>query len=683
MGLLLPVLALLLDVQLHAAGTWSALVNPSPGTPQFMVLLTDGTVMCQSGGSANWYRLSPDLHGSYVNGTWSTITPMHDTRRFMATQVLRDGRVFVAGGEYGTGATTAEVYDPLSNTWTMAPDSGANFIDAISETLPNGNVLVCPVYSGANTLIYNVINNSWSNGPVCLGGQDEASWVKLADGSILTVDPFGINSERYLPALNQWVADSTLPIDVYGYGGELGAAFLLPNGNAIFLGGTNHTAIYTPSGSNAPGTWRAGADIPNNLGAVDAPAAMMANGLILAAFNVDTGFTGPTYFYEYNYLTDSFTLVGSPTGGTTFGPAADGLTMLDLPDGTVLFSSGSSQLYVYRPGTPPLAAGRPVINIASTNQDGSLHLTGTLFNGISEGAGYGDDAQMATDYPIAWVTNSAGRTLYCRTYNWSDMGPMTGSKIVSTELTLPPGLLAGTYPLVVSANGNPSAPFFITTAGSPLAPVSGLAFTSIRSNQFAFQWNALGSTETGYLVQRSSDGTNFSNLGSTTLAALAYTDNTVTPLRPYYYRVLGTNLAGRGLASPVILAAAPGTSVLPAPWQYAEVGAIPGSGAAGVGDGTFTVIGGGVGAAGTNDALGVVLQSLVGDGGITVRLTGQTGGSSEAQAGIVVRNSAAAGSKRVALTYNAAQAAAILSARTKSNSSDLALGTNNLPALPV
>ena len=666
----------------RAAGTWAALVNPAPGNPQDLCLLTDGTVLAQNGGSTTWYRLTPDTHGSYVNGTWTTIAPMHDTRRFMATQVLRDGRVFVAGGEYGTGATTAEVYDPLANTWTYAPNSGANFIDAISELLPDGNVLVCPVYSGAQTLVYNVANNTWSNGPVCLGGQDEASWVKLGDGSILTVDPFGINSERYLPSLNQWVADASLPTTVYGYGGELGAAFLLPNGNAIFFGATNHTAIYTPSGNNGPGTWRAGANIPNNLGAVDAPAAMMVNGLVLAAFNTDTGYSGPSYFYEYDYAADAFTLVGSPTGGTAYSPATDGLTMLALPDGTVLLSNGSSQLYAYRPGGAPLASGRPVISSVATNADGSLHLTGLLFNGISEGAAYGDDAQMATDYPIAWITNSAGQTRFCRTFNWSGTAPMTGTNVVTTELTLPPGLLAGTYPLVVAANGNPSAPVWITTAGAPLALVAGLGFTLIRSNQMALQWSALGETETGYVVQRSLDGTNFTNLGATGVATLAYQDNSVTPLKPYYYRVVGSNAFGLGLACPAILAASPGAVAASAPWQDGDLGTVPGAGAAGVSGGGYGLIGGGAGVGGANDTLHELVASLAGDFVLTARLTYSTGGAADAPAGLLLRSAAAPGARMLALTYNSARPSVVFSARTTGNTVPTVLGTLGSVGLP-
>ena len=94
----------------HAAGTWVPLTNPAPNTIDTMLLLSDGTVMCASGepfggGIGNqWYRLTPDSNGSYLDGAWSTQAPMHNSRQFYASDVLPDGDVFVAGGEYSNGA---------------------------------------------------------------------------------------------------------------------------------------------------------------------------------------------------------------------------------------------------------------------------------------------------------------------------------------------------------------------------------------------------------------------------------------------------------------------------------------------------------------------------------------------------------------------------------------------------
>jgi hypothetical protein len=64
-----------------AVGTWTPLTHTAPSSVDLMLLLSDGTVMVQrSGISSNWYRLTPDIHGSYVNGTWTTLAAMHDAR---------------------------------------------------------------------------------------------------------------------------------------------------------------------------------------------------------------------------------------------------------------------------------------------------------------------------------------------------------------------------------------------------------------------------------------------------------------------------------------------------------------------------------------------------------------------------------------------------------------------------
>src|SRR5580765_1949591 len=232
----------MLLLQARATGTWSALTNLAPGAVNLMLLLPDGTVMANNFGGTNWFRLTPDAQGSYVAGTWTALAAMHDTRTWFASAVLRDGRVFAAGAEYGTGGANAEVYDPLSNQWTLTPIPLAlldpsqpspgypgrhqRLSEPISTTLPNGNILLAPKQPGTygGTLIFNINSNTWSAGPTLFRGgfQDEASWVKLADASVISVDPFGTNSERYTPSLNAWVNDADVPVSLYGNGGELG-----------------------------------------------------------------------------------------------------------------------------------------------------------------------------------------------------------------------------------------------------------------------------------------------------------------------------------------------------------------------------------------------------------------------------------------------------------------------------
>jgi len=446
-----------------AGGNWMPLAHAAPGGINTMLLLSDGSVMAQQYANSNWYRLYPDSTGGYQNGTWTNIAPMNDTRLFFSSAVLKDGRVFVAGGEYGTGGAKAEIYDPVSNIWTQVnppaalldpTKNGQSFKDCSSELLPDGRIMLYPIAAGTNaTLIYDPTANSWAAGPTPVNNF-EATWVKLPDDSILTVNsdlsgPGGQSSQRYLPSLNLWTNDANLPVDLYAHisccYGEIGPALLLPNGKLIYMGGNTNTAIYTPSGTAGPGTWTNGPAFPAGLGMADSPGAMMANGKILCVLagvpfmsGANLVFPSPTSFYEFDPVANSFAQVNSPVGLTENNTTFDN-ALLNLPDGSVLHSDYSRQLQVYRPSGQQLAAGKPAILSIAFNSDGSLHLTGTLFNGISEGASFGDDVQMDSNYPLIRFTDSNGIVRYGRTYNWSSTSVQTGTNLVSTECTMPAG----------------------------------------------------------------------------------------------------------------------------------------------------------------------------------------------------------------------------------------------------
>jgi hypothetical protein len=489
----------------RAVGSWAKITNFPYSNPGHMLLLSDGTVMVQEGagaaGTTNWYRLKPDNQGHYLKGNWSMLPSMADMRGYYSSQVLQNGKVLVAGGEYGDSASghAGEIYDPVANSWTNTAAPGVGLSDSESILLPDGRVLVAPVGfyngSGSNTFIYDPAANQWSPGPLDYEYQDESTWVKLPDDSILTADIYtgGTTSERYIPSLNKWMPDAGLPVSLAGGARETGPAFMMPDGRAFFLGGSGQTAFYTPTGNTNHGHWSQGPDMPsfngtiwdwdsfNNkyvstnynglLSAQDTPAAMMNNGNILCQLACNTHHC-EVWFYEYDASTTNFVAAPCPTNsapGTPFFPVnlyenvyeniGDATSMLDLPDGNVLYNDGRG-LYLYTPDGSPLSSGKPSIQSVSWNTDGSLHLTGTLFNGISQGASYGDDAQMDSNYPLVRFTDGSGYVYYGRTYNWSSTGVQTGAKIVTTECKLPANVYnsPGTYSLQVVANGNASDP---------------------------------------------------------------------------------------------------------------------------------------------------------------------------------------------------------------------------------
>jgi len=156
--------ALLLLITSHAtparAARWTPLANrPSVGSIQLMILMTDGSIMVHTFDDIQtWVKLTPDAKGSYINGTWVTLGKMITPRLYFASQVLQNGNLWVMGGEY-TGpfedpnwGPQAEIYNPLTNTWTEAasdpPQAGCGRVSVTSNvSLTTGSAVVEGIYS--------------------------------------------------------------------------------------------------------------------------------------------------------------------------------------------------------------------------------------------------------------------------------------------------------------------------------------------------------------------------------------------------------------------------------------------------------------------------------------------------------------------------------------------------------
>jgi len=524
-------------------GTWSIVTNTAPDLNMgVMLLMTDGTVITHDLTGQNygtgWDKLTPDASGSYINGSWSQIGSMTNDRLFFASQVLPSGKVFVAGGEYGSGngPISGEIYNPVTDVWSATGGvvGAQNIYDGNSENLANGNILV-GLQNGNNPSFdcqfYNPTSNTWSNAPNSPRNHDEAAWLKLPDASILFVgiDGAGTATCRYIPGTNTWVADATVPVNLYDpYGKEAGAAIMLPNGKAVFFGATGHNAIYTPSGNSSPGTWAAAVDFPKvggilQTGTIDAPAAMMPNGRILcAASPINSGFgdqfRAPTYFFEYDYTNNTFAMVTSPLPGINAdsipGVNCDFTTFLLLPNGSVLLGvnqqNWSDNYWIYTPAGATIPQGKPVINsIYQTACGNNYFIRGKLFNGISEGAAFGDDWQMSTNYPLVELTDGTN-VYFAKTTNWNRIGALQTDSLEDTaQFALPAGLPVGTYSLTVVVNGfssNPTlfSPFMVTDSALAEESCHGSnignakAYVSGGNLPYTYHWsNGLTSNPTG------------------------------------------------------------------------------------------------------------------------------------------------------------------------------------------
>ena len=149
--LLLAVVTLLLAAcSISMAQTLTTLKNRPPDGAGVPFLLTDGTVLVQGNQGNDWWKLTPDINGSYVNGTWTQVASLAAGYEpyAMASATLADGRVLIEGGEYNYGqfsfTNLGAIYDPAHNTWTpLTPPAGWDYIgDSPSAILPNGHFLI-------------------------------------------------------------------------------------------------------------------------------------------------------------------------------------------------------------------------------------------------------------------------------------------------------------------------------------------------------------------------------------------------------------------------------------------------------------------------------------------------------------------------------------------------------------
>lgn len=477
------------------AGTtpWSPLTHQ----PSFLLngaaapmLLTDGTVLVQDAGSSDYWRLTPDLSGSYVNGTWTQVAslPSGYAPLYHSSAVLPDGRLIIEGGEYNNfvdaWTNLGAIYDPVANTWTaISPPaffggipgfSNQTIGDAQSIILANGTYMQADCCTTDQALL-NPKTLTWTRtGTGKADSNDEEGWTLLKNGKVLTVDAYvgsytatGTNSELYDPTTGSWSSAGSTVVQLWdscgganGASYELGPAVLRANGTVFYTGanscGAGNTAIFDSN----KGTWTAGPAFPKGLDIADGPASWLPNDEVLMMASPGFANTGAAFFlWNGTKLTQIPGTPAARSDSSFYG------NMLLLPTGQVLLTDLSNDVEVY---TPTISAAAlklqkkigPVIqNAPSQVTRGSTYaVTGLHFNGVSAGASYGDDTQAATNFPLVRFTNTAtSHVAYARTHDHSSMA-IASSTPVTTQVDVPKGLETGPSTLQVVVNGIASAP---------------------------------------------------------------------------------------------------------------------------------------------------------------------------------------------------------------------------------
>jgi N-acetylneuraminic acid mutarotase len=233
-------------------------------------------------------------------GAWILAASMITARYGPTASLLGNGKVLVAGGDnpssYTTARSSAELYDPISNTWSSAGPMATPRGNFTATLLGNGKVLVAGGYTGGNAGVglasaelYDPGTNTWSAAGSMASARAGHTATLLLDGKVLVVDGLA-RAELYDPASNTWSAAGAMAVPQHTYTVPLDGhtATLLPNGKVLVTGGADPlvgmtTEIYDP----ASNTWSLA--VPMIVPRQGATATLLASGEVLVAGGQSSG----------------------------------------------------------------------------------------------------------------------------------------------------------------------------------------------------------------------------------------------------------------------------------------------------------------------------------------------------------------------------------------------------------
>jgi hypothetical protein len=267
------------------------------------------------------------------------------------TAPLPDGRVVLAGGENSSILQTAELFDPVSRTFTALPTGGDSQLGSAryapaAAPLPDGRVLFAggaiPPFTFYNTAeLFDPTTNTFSPVAATMGGQRfGAAAAPLPDGRVLiaggndgtfrlaTAELFDPATETFTPAAGQLETARFQP----------GAA-PLPDGRVLVAGGVGSGDALDSAETFDPGTGEFTTLAAHMQARRSAPAMVsLPDGKVLIAGG---NANGPTLGSAeiFDPVANTFTLL-PPSGTTQLQMPRSSAAAAPLPDGTVLIAGG-------------------------------------------------------------------------------------------------------------------------------------------------------------------------------------------------------------------------------------------------------------------------------------------------------------------------------------------------------
>ena len=153
-------------------------------------LLPDGRVLAIGSGASLKFLLTAELFDP-ASGTWTAASPMAEGRAYHTATPLGEGRVLVVGADE---KTSAEIYHAATGTWSSAGNAVETRAYHTATLLPDGRVLVAGGSVGvfvehaearSSAEVYDPPTNTWSSAGSMSFGRYRFTATMLEDGKVL------------------------------------------------------------------------------------------------------------------------------------------------------------------------------------------------------------------------------------------------------------------------------------------------------------------------------------------------------------------------------------------------------------------------------------------------------------------------------------------------------------------
>jgi hypothetical protein len=239
-----------------STGLWS-LTDPMPAGryDHSATRLNDGTVLVAGGETPTESQSASAVLYDPSTGHWTPTGSMNIARITHTATLLPDGKVLVAGGQGPGTLASAELYDPASHTWALTNPMNATRYLHSATLLLNGKVLVAgggyfpmpasPIVMLASAELFDPVSHTWtltSGGMGAARGNHGATL--LGNGMVLVSGGMSAplteitTAEVFNPASSTWATTGSLNTARAFHG-----AALLGSGKVLVAGGLNGTNV--------------------------------------------------------------------------------------------------------------------------------------------------------------------------------------------------------------------------------------------------------------------------------------------------------------------------------------------------------------------------------------------------------------------------------------------------------